>query len=173
MDQGKETGIIGDLAGLGIKLKRGQRGRGSRVTRRRNKKERKALEQKCFELSNYLNSTIFNTIPSGLTEEEEGYVKIDINYLKKEIKKTVVKVEREVSMQYEVESIVRMVVQRVKHGDTFQNDLMYEVKWVGFENTTLEPVEELDNNMAVDSFWQSQRGQGEDYRVHFVDCSSE
>jgi urease gamma subunit len=82
------------------------------------------------------------------------------------------RVERGVSETYQVAGIKKLVMQRVKHDGVWEHNLMYEVKWKGYEETTLEPVEELVENVAVESFWQKMRSSREEYLVEFIDYSN-
>ena len=158
-----------------LALKQNKRGKGSRsrATRRKNKKLQKAIEEKCNEVRNMIKNKNFAKASEGLDEDEIEDFDLEVDYLTAEISRTLRKVERDVSEKFQVEAILKTVMQRMMNGNGWQYNMMYEVKWIGYEATTFEPVEELEDNAAVDVFWQKQKQLGNCYKVSFIDYSSE
>lgn len=167
--------IIGSIEDAGLAAKKRQRGRGSRsrASRRRNKRIQKEIEGRCQSVRALIASDNFKAIPDGLEDGEIEIFKNEVEYMTLEMGRSLRKVERDASEKFQVEGINKMVMQRVKEENVWQHNLMYEVKWSGYEDTTLEPVEELEDNVAVESFWQQQKTAGEHYKIDFMDHSSE
>ena len=135
--------------------KRGCRGSKSRKlnNRRRSKQSEAVIKSRCQALFQFLNSKQFLDLDCNWALEMQNELSNAFDILKYDIGKSIDSIIRnETNEIYLVEKIVDFVVQRNAKSEEY--DLLYEVKWKGSDQTTLEPVYGLDRNSAVDIFWK-------------------